>query len=320
MTDIPPAETFENRIVTSRTFAEFDEVEITLSPPLSPGQEILIDLHSVINLISVLSSCFALLEGEGVSKLGSMKEEVRSVLAKISVATESGTKLDLDPDWARKMSAEFEEVVANTGEFSTNGQELVETVRSVLQIFQIRLAEFLERVGCPAKWKSFSTGKLTKSIEQVLAAIEQNAHGKYRIVRNIAEQSPKDYQIDLQITSHNGDTLRMPPVLQDVLRDLIANARKYTPPGGKISAGIHSGPEGLRLVVEDNGRGIPEDEITRVVEFGYRASNTKNKPTLGGGFGLTKARWVTDKFGGRMWIRSADGLGTRITIWLPPES
>jgi signal transduction histidine kinase len=112
----------------------------------------------------------------------------------------------------------------------------------------------------------------------------------------------------------------MPPVLHDVLRDLIANARKYTPPGGRISAGLHSSEEGLRLVVEDNGLGIPRDELQKVVGFGYRASNVSDKRTLGGGFGLTKALWVAKNFGGRMWVRSRLGVGTRVTLFIPSQT
>ena len=111
----------------------------------------------------------------------------------------------------------------------------------------------------------------------------------------------------------------MPLVLQDIFRDLIANSRKYTEPGGKISAGLYSLAEGLRIVVEDDGIGIPRDELQKVVEFGYRASNVLGKRTYGGGFGLSKALWVAKNFGGRMWIRSCVGVGTRVTIFIPVQ-
>jgi signal transduction histidine kinase len=101
------------------------------------------------------------------------------------------------------------------------------------------------------------------------------------------------------------------------MRDLIANARKYTEPGGRISAGLWDDGNVLRLVVEDTGKGIPEDEMEEVVNFGYRGSNISDKETQGGGFGLTKAYINTRRFGGRMWIRSGNNSGTRITIEVP---
>jgi signal transduction histidine kinase len=109
----------------------------------------------------------------------------------------------------------------------------------------------------------------------------------------------------------------MPPVFKDVMRDLVANARKYTTPGGHITFAVHESETELRFVVEDTGRGIPAAEIPTVVQFGRRASNVGDVRTMGGGFGLTKAVLVTKQFGGQFWIASEAGLGTRIRIVLP---
>jgi signal transduction histidine kinase len=76
----------------------------------------------------------------------------------------------------------------------------------------------------------------------------------------------------------------------------------------------------MRLVVEDSGLGIPADEISKVVEFGYRASNSKSPSTRGGGFGLSKAYYLTKIFGGKMFIDSpvpGRNNGTKISIRLP---
>jgi signal transduction histidine kinase len=105
--------------------------------------------------------------------------------------------------------------------------------------------------------------------------------------------------------------------MQDVLRDIIANAGKYSDPDGKISAGLHDDVEYLRIVVKDEGRGIPENELESVVNYGERASNIGNTQTMGGGFGLTKAYFMTKQFGGRMWIASYLGKGTTVTIHIP---
>jgi signal transduction histidine kinase len=93
--------------------------------------------------------------------------------------------------------------------------------------------------------------------------------------------------------SSNGDVIVMPPVLQDVLCDLVANARKYTTPGGRIYAGLADDGSSLHLVVEDTGCGIPEDEIRGVVKWGVRGSNVLHIKSNGGGFGLTKAYIAT---------------------------
>ena len=75
----------------------------------------------------------------------------------------------------------------------------------------------------------------------------------------------------------------------------------------------------LRFVVEDTGIGIPKDELESVVDLGFRASNLNGKKTYGGGFGLTKAYYVTKKYNGRFWIDSEVGKGTKIVIEIPKE-
>jgi signal transduction histidine kinase len=70
-------------------------------------------------------------------------------------------------------------------------------------------------------------------------------------------------------------------------------------------------------VVEDDGRGIPADEVARVVEFGYRASNVLDKATKGGGFGLTKAYHTVTRLGGTLDITSTVGQGTRVALEIP---
>jgi signal transduction histidine kinase len=196
-------------------------------------------------------------------------------------------------------------------------QESVANIQSVFKVLRVRTAEYLARFPQPDAWVAFDIAKLTDDFLNFFAAVEKNSKGRYRIVFNIAAQEPADYLVNLRIESVAGDTITMPPVLQDVFRDLIANARKYTPPGGMIVAGLADTGAEIRVVVEDNGRGIPPDEIQRVVQFGYRASNAREVRTKGGGFGLTKAYLAAQRHSGRMWIKSSLGSGTRVTLCIP---
>jgi signal transduction histidine kinase len=159
--------------------------------------------------------------------------------------------------------------------------------------------------------------RLHADFRTFFAAVEKNGKGRYRIVYNAARKGPQDYYIDIRFEASDGGPLLMPPVFQDSMRDLVANARKYTAPGGSITAALYEDDRALRFVVSDTGRGIPEAELETVVQFGKRASNVGNVRTMGGGFGLTKAFMVTKRFGGRFWIASELGRGTRIRIVIP---
>ena len=196
-------------------------------------------------------------------------------------------------------------------------QESKDNIESVFHVLQVRVQEILDRLDNPKKWGVYTKQKLLANFMQVFAAIEKNSKGNYGFVYKLAAQGGQDYYIHMDLQSIGSDEIYMPSVFQDVMRDLIANARKYTLPGGNVLAGLLDDGQCLRFAVEDNGCGIPGDEIESVVDFGYRGSNVEAKRTMGGGFGLTKAYWVTKQFAGRMWISSAVDKGTRVDIHIP---
>ncbi len=102
-----------------------------------------------------------------------------------------------------------------------------------------------------------------------------------------------------------------------VFSNLLSNAVKYTPPGGEIR--ISAEPEGryIRVLVEDTGSGIPDNELPRVFERFYRVEKTRSRDFGGTGLGLSIARKVVESHGGIIWIESETGTGTRVYFTLP---
>ena len=84
-------------------------------------------------------------------------------------------------------------------------------MKSVFAILGVRARELVERVRAPGEWMDHDVEQLTENFTNVLAAIEKNSKGRYRIVHNIAEQEVQDYIVNFSIDSVNGATIRMPP-------------------------------------------------------------------------------------------------------------
>ena len=293
-------------------------------PPLDPLPEkdvTFIDMHSVLNILNVLQ--FELMQIEdrlGASaELTSLQEQLFGLVDALTDRDRGIKLLSEHAAFSARFLAEMDKLLATTG---TPDQAMVESrnnVGNILAILEIRAGEYLARCESPDQWVDHSIDALKSNYRDVFAAIEQNAKGAYRIVDNIAEKDVGGYLINFNITSVRGDDIRMPPVFQDVFRDLMANARKYTPLGGEIRGGVHESDDQLRIVVEDTGYGIPTDEIGEVVKFGKRGSNMEARRTMGGGFGLTKAVYFVHLFGGRIWITSQTEVpsGTKIDIQIP---
>ena len=297
------------------------EVEITKLPELTREQAALVDMHSAVNVMNVLLNELGYLQevlGDG-EQLQPAVDGIQQIDQRLRSSDDLAAELDgLLGCEDRVMGVVHAVLEAHpeTGE-NPDVRDSVGNLESVFAVLDTRTRELLNRIHAPEKWVDHDIEQLTANFTTVLAAIEKNSKGRYRIVHNIADQERQDYVVNFGIESVDGKHINMPPVLQDVMRDLIANARKYTEPGGEISAGLVDNGKELRFVVEDNGRGIPADEVQQVVAFGRRGSNVEDKATMGGGFGLTKAYLVTRQFGGRMWIASRPGAGTRITLSIP---
>ena len=106
--------------------------------------------------------------------------------------------------------------------------------------------------------------------------------------------------------------------IEQVLVNLIHNAIKFTPSGGRItvSAKIDSG--NLVVAVSDTGVGIPEDDLPRVFERFYKADRARAGG--GTGLGLAIARHVVEAHGGQIWVESVEGRGATFNFSIPMAS
>ena len=115
----------------------------------------------------------------------------------------------------------------------------------------------------------------------------------------------------------------VPPVRADrdrilqVLVNLITNAVDYTPDGGQVR--VVWGREGqrARVAVVDDGIGIPAADVERIFERFYRVEKGRARDSGGTGLGLAIAREIVESHGGEMRAESREGLGTRMTFFLP---
>lgn len=104
--------------------------------------------------------------------------------------------------------------------------------------------------------------------------------------------------------------------LLQVLLNLGTNAIKFTPTGGRVVLRAGAGPEPF-LEVEDNGVGIAESDLTRVLETFGRADDPFTRRTEGAGLGLSLCRVFVELHGGRLDLHSRRGEGTRVRATLP---
>ena len=102
-----------------------------------------------------------------------------------------------------------------------------------------------------------------------------------------------------------------------VLSHLLANAVKFTPPGGLVEASAHVMNGAVELVVADTGIGIAPEDHPRIFEAFQQLSSTAALQDKGRGLGLTQARRLVELLGGQIWVESTLGAGTTVCVALP---
>ncbi|MGN6188986.1 MAG: sensor histidine kinase [Conexibacter sp.] len=102
-----------------------------------------------------------------------------------------------------------------------------------------------------------------------------------------------------------------------MLDNLLLNALKFTPPGGRVTVRLGSDGTQARIEVADTGIGIAQADLPHLFDRFYRASNATGRSGPGLGLGLTSVRTIVEGHGGSVSVRSREGEGTSFTVVLP---
>ena len=118
-----------------------------------------------------------------------------------------------------------------------------------------------------------------------------------------------------------------PTRLRQVLINLIENAFKFVPAGGRIQVSVEDRGEDVLVSVADTGPGIPPEALPHLFECFYQIKTREGQPVSGMGLGLYISREIITALGGEIWAESEPGVGStfrfrlpRLRKWLPPES
>lgn len=111
----------------------------------------------------------------------------------------------------------------------------------------------------------------------------------------------------------NGDRER----IEQVITNIVSNAVKYTPDGGKIDMLVGTSGKNVFVRVADNGIGIPEKDLPRLFDRFYRVDKARSRESGGTGLGLSIAQEILNQHKGSIEISSEYGKGTSVLITIP---
>lgn len=144
------------------------------------------------------------------------------------------------------------------------------------------------------------------------------------IVQNVVKKlKPLSAQKQIHIEIENKDRIQLyvdQGKIQQCLINLISNAIKYTPDGGKIFVSIYKEYAMACISIRDTGFGIPEKDLPHIFDRFYRVDSARARTTGGSGLGLSIAKQIVTLHGGEIVVASQLNVGTTFVIKLPVRS
>jgi two-component system, OmpR family, phosphate regulon sensor histidine kinase PhoR len=127
----------------------------------------------------------------------------------------------------------------------------------------------------------------------------------------------KGLTLSLNLPSQIPDVLADNRRLQEVLQNLLDNAIQYTLPGGKIVLSAETRGDDVIVTVADTGIGIPQADQPRIFERFYRVDVARSREAGGTGLGLSISKHLVEAQGGRIWVESEVGVGSKFHFSVP---
>ena len=154
-------------------------------------------------------------------------------------------------------------------------------------------------------------------MHRLVVPIQQILRGAYRAVKRLADT--KGQQVTLDLPENPIPVKCDPDKLTSAVVNLLDNAVRFTPDGGKITIGARVHVNGEVLVwVQDTGKGIPESELKKIFQQFYQIEPHTTRKHGGMGIGLSNAKGLIEAHGGKIWAESpGPGKGTTLKVFLP---
>lgn len=180
--------------------------------------------------------------------------------------------------------------------------------------------------------KSLTSGQQLLTLVQNLLNVNKIEREQMSVITQVLDYLPiitkavedlKSQAVQKEVILNFNPLPNVPKVLADPIRipevitNLLVNAINYTNAGGRVNVSLAVSPVELTTIVSDTGIGIPKEAIPHLFNKFFRVSNTAQQASKGTGLGLYISKSIIEKLGGKIWVESEVGKGSKFTFTLP---
>ena len=269
-----------------------------------------------------------------------------SPLREMAAAARAMAKGDYDKrvtatsrDEVGELARAFNKMAADLAEIDRIRRDLIANasheLRTPISALQAVLENLVDGVASADKQSLQSmlhqVGRLGRLVEQLLdlsrlesgaTALQVKDFEIEPLLRHAAEEAAvqkngKSVSVSVEVQPHSLSLHADPERVRQIASNLLANAIRFSPDGGRVQVRAHSGENKVTIEVLDEGPGISPSEATRVFERFYRSDTARASTEGGTGLGLAIARWIVDLHGGDIRAEQGDPRGCRMVVELP---
>jgi signal transduction histidine kinase len=163
------------------------------------------------------------------------------------------------------------------------------------------------------EWARLQMEGATLDLERI--SLQEIVQENINVLSSMAQEKNIALRNDIKITSAYADR----NMVQTVVRNLIVNALKFTPPGGSVNISSQKNQNMVQVTVTDTGVGMSKEKAEMVFALDQKTSTTGTAGEIGTGLGLPLCKDMIERNGGRIWVESNSGKGSRFHFTLPSE-
>jgi signal transduction histidine kinase len=195
-----------------------------------------------------------------------------------------------------------------TGDLTENQRDTVTRVLHRADFLQTLIDDLLDLAAGKSDMKSKDERVLVRLNEVMQKIVERYETPAQEKQITLEYKSQVDRPLVISATNEGMDR---------IINNLVSNAIKYTPTGGRVQIVLKSENNFAQLDVTDSGIGIPEESLKHLFEEFYRAPNAKAQVKEGTGLGLAITKDLVTRYGGHITVQSKEGRGTTFSVVFP---
>jgi signal transduction histidine kinase len=249
------------------------------------------------------------------------RREVRMLVALAAQAVIALRHAEMHEATLNFMRKAAHELRAPLGAISGVLKVLLEGVTGQLSEKQIELLRRADRragvlVGTVTDLLALSRTRVPKpAADDIPVCVQAILEAVVALMRPQADQT--GVHVEVQADPNVPHVLGNPDEIEELLSNLVSNAIKYTPRGGRVSASVTTTDSSVVVRVADTGIGIPREELPRLFEEFHRCANARRSDVPGTGLGMAIVKAIADRHRANVHVESEEGRGTVVEVVFP---